>query len=153
MATDDLDVLFDVGLPPSVTSPTIADYERLYARIRAISPTGWRTIADPDDDIRKIRIRFDNAIIRDRVVQTINGEAIHQSIPGTFMLQPSDEKAQPVGDPVGPLSFKDTVAALIADYDASSHQAHGIVSSAARNETSDLMSDLTHKGVRITYSA
>lgn len=74
-------------------------------------------------------------------------------IRGTFMFQPFDEEARPEGAPAGPLSFEDAVAALIADYDALSDQAHAIVISAARNGTSDLMSAITRRGVRITHSA
>ena len=152
MAADDLDALFDLGLP-AFDSPTAADRDRLYARIREVSKTNWRVFVSSTDPINLIRIRFDSDLLRERVLRAITGSFSSKAILGNFMLQPSDEKAQPVGDSVGPLSFKDTVAVLIADYGASAHQACDIVTSAARNETSDLMSAVTYKGVRITYSA
>ncbi len=76
-----------------------------------------------------------------------------EPILGTYTFQPSDEEAQPEGDPVGPLSFEDAVALLITKHEAHPHEARSLLTGAARDGARDRMSALTHKGIRITYSA
>ena len=72
-----------------------------------------------------------------------------EPIRGTYTFQPSDEDAQPEGQPIGPLSFEDAVALLITEHSVHPHEARALLTGAAQ----DRMSAITHKGVRITYLA
>lgn len=77
-----------------------------------------------------------------------------EPILGAFKLRPlSESEESSVAEPIRPLPFEETVALLINDYEAHPHAAREITISAVTNGESTLINPLTHRGVRISYSA
>ena len=132
--------------------PTVPDLDRLFAHLNACVGRAWH-LRDPDlyGPGNGAMIYFDTA---HKAAQTLHSWRYPRSQPilGTFMFQLSDEKAQPEGEPIGPLSFDDAVALLITDHEAHAHEARELLIGAARDGARDRMSAITRKGVRITYS-